>query len=150
MARPTQSVLTKTTSVLVAYRRHHEKYSPGKTCREASQRYMRYTKICNLHLRMNFGSWHSQNRTMLSAATLGQNLCSHGNREKTVEMQTDTGASCKVLSSSYLPLADAEIQKTKQKLLTYSKSILSVLGTTIVSVQNPRNNVEFCEECIVV
>ena len=73
MARPVQSVPTKTTSVLSAYKpfhlRHQEKYSPRETCRKASLRYMRYTKICNPHLRMNFGSWHSLNRSMLSAAT---------------------------------------------------------------------------------
>ena len=73
MARPVQSVPTKTTSVLSAYKpfhlRHQEKYSPRETCRKASLRYMRYTKICNPHLRVNFGSCHSLNRSMLSAAT---------------------------------------------------------------------------------
>ena len=73
MARPVQSVPTKTISVLSAYKpfhlRHQEKYSPRETCRKASLRYMRYTKICNPHLRMNFGSCHSLNRSMLSAAT---------------------------------------------------------------------------------
>ena len=73
MARPVQSVPTKTTSALSAYKpfhlRHQEKYSPRETCRKASLRYMRYTKICNPHLRMNFESCHSLNRSMLSAAT---------------------------------------------------------------------------------
>ena len=80
---------------------------------------MRYTKICNPHLRMNFGSWHSLNRSMLSAATR-QNLCNHGNLEYPA-----------ILPCSYL-LADAEIQNTMRKLFIYSKSKVRVLGTVIV------------------
>ena len=57
MARPVQSAPTKTTSVLSAYKpfhlRHQEKYSPRMTCRKASLRYMRYTKICNPHVEAN-------------------------------------------------------------------------------------------------
>ena len=68
---------------------------------------------------------------------------------KTFEMQMDTGVSCNVPPRSYLP-ADAEIQKTMRKLVTYSKSKLKVLGTVIAPVRNPRNNVEYTEECVVV
>ena len=68
---------------------------------------------------------------------------------KTFEMQMDTGVSCNVLSRSYLP-ADAEILKTMRKLITYSKSELRVLGTVIAPVRNPRNNVEYTEEFVVV
>lgn len=64
-------------------------------------------------------------------------------------MQIDTGASCNVLPLSYLPTG-AEVQKTKRELFTYSKSKLSVLGTTIVPVRNPRNNVEYIIEFVVV
>ena len=145
MVRPVQSVPTKTTSVLSAYKqfhlRHQEKYSPRETCRKASLRYMRYTKICNPHLRVNFGSCHSLNRSRIYAAM------EIGN--KTFEMQMDTGVSCNVPPRSYLP-ADAEIQKTMRKLVTYSKSKLRVLGTVIAPVRNPRNNVEYTEECVVV
>ena len=55
---------------------------------------------------------------------------------KTFEMQMDTGVSCNVPPRSYLP-ADAEIQKTMRKLVTYSKSKLRVLGTVIAPVRNP-------------
>ena len=72
MARPVQSVPTKTTLVLSSYKpfhlRHQEKYSPREACRKASLRYMRYTKICNPHLRVNFESCHSLNGSMLSGA----------------------------------------------------------------------------------
>ena len=68
---------------------------------------------------------------------------------KTFEMQMDTEVSCNVPPRSYLP-ADAEIQKTMRKLVTYSKSKLRVLGTVIAPVRNPRNNVEYTEECVVV
>ena len=64
---------------------------------------------------------------------------------KAVEMQIDTGVPCNVLPRSYLP-AGAEIQKTMRKRFTYSKSKLRVLGTVIVPVRNPRNNVECTEE----
>ena len=68
---------------------------------------------------------------------------------KTFEMQMDTGVSCNIPPRSYFP-ADAEIQKTMRKLVTYSKSKLRVLGTVIAPVRNPRNNVEYTEECVVV
>ena len=68
---------------------------------------------------------------------------------KTFEMQMDTGVSCNVLSRSYLP-ADAEILKTMRKLVTYSKSKLRVLGTVIAPVRNPRNNVDYTDEFVVV
>lgn len=68
---------------------------------------------------------------------------------KTFEMQMDTRVSCNVMPRSYLP-ADAEIQKTMRKVVTYSKSKLRVLGTVIAPVRNPRNNVEYTEEFVVV
>lgn len=68
---------------------------------------------------------------------------------KTFEMQMDTRVSCNAMPRSYLP-ADAEIQKTMRKVVTYSKSKLRVLGTVIAPVRNPRNNVEYTEEFVVV
>ena len=50
-----------------------------------------------------------------------------------------------ILPCSYL-VADAEIQNTMRKLFIYSKSKLRALGTVIVPVRNPRNNVEYTEE----
>lgn len=70
-------------------------------------------------------------------------------KNKTVKMQTDTGASCNVLPCSYLS-AGAAIQKTKREPVTYSKSKLSVLGTAIGLVRKPRNNIEYTEEFVVV
>ena len=106
MARPVQSVPTKTTSVLSAYKpfhlRHQEKYSPRETCRKVSLRYMRYTKICNPHLRMNFGSCHSLNRSMLSAATRAEFMQPWKSGKKTVEMQIDTGISCNWANNWYI------------------------------------------------
>ena len=148
MARPVQSVPSKTTSVLSAYKRfhlrHQEKYSPRETCRKAS---LRYTKICNPHLRMNVGSCHSLNRSMLSAATRAE--CMQPWKSGTKLLKSRWTLEYPAMSRSYLP-ADAEILKTMRKLITYSKSELRVLGTVIAPVRNPRNNVEYTEEFVVV
>lgn len=69
--------------------------------------------------------------------------------KKTVEMQIDTGASCNVLPRSCLS-DDTEIQTTKRELITYSKSKVSVLGTTRVHIRNPCNNTEYAAEFVVV
>ena len=148
MARPVQSVPTKTTSVLSAYKpfhlRHQEKYSPRETCRKASLRYMRYTKICNPHLRVNFGSCHSLNRSMLSAATRAEFMQPWKSGTKLLKCRWILEYPA-ILPCSYL-VADAEIQNTMRKLFIYSKSKLRVVGTVIVPVRNPRNNVEYTEE----
>lgn len=68
-------------------------------------------------------------------------------RNKTVEIQIYTGASCNVVPRSFL-LAGAETQRTKRELVTYSTSKLSLLGTAIVPVRNAQSNVDYAEEFV--
>ena len=64
---------------------------------------------------------------------------------KSVKMQIDSGASCNVLPKKLLS-EDAEIVSSDQKLSTYCKSILPVLGVAKVSFRNVKNRRKYRTE----
>lgn len=71
-------------------------------------------------------------------------------RNQTVQMQVDTGVSYNVFYRRCL-LTTTEIGRTKAKLVTYSKSKLSLLGTVTESVPgNRRNYMDYTVEFVIV
>ena len=68
---------------------------------------------------------------------------------KTVKMQIDSGAPCNVLPKEYLP-EGAEVQKTNKLLTAYNKERIPALGTTRISMRNPKTRKKYNAEFVVV
>ena len=68
---------------------------------------------------------------------------------KTVKMQIDSGASCNVLPKEYLP-EGADVQKTNKLLTAYNKERIPALGTTRISMCNPKTRKKYNAEFVVV
>ena len=58
--------------------------------------------------------------------------------EKEVKMLIDSGASCNVLPSKYLPKGTV-VEKLSQTLKMYSKSTMSAIGKAKIALVNPKN-----------
>ena len=58
--------------------------------------------------------------------------------QKEVKMLIDSGASCNVLPSKYLPKGTV-VEKLSQTLKMYSKSTMSVIGKAKIALVNPKN-----------
>ena len=68
---------------------------------------------------------------------------------KVINMQIDTGATCNVIPKNCLP-QKIKVKPTKKTLITYTKSKLHVLGTVLLTVRNPKNDISYTVEFVVV
>ena len=57
-------------------------------------------------------------------------------------MQIDSGASCNVLPTKYVP-PGTEITQSRQSLTLYSIASLPVVGTRTLQIKNPRNDLYY-------
>ena len=68
---------------------------------------------------------------------------------KPVKMLVDSGASCNVIPTKYVP-AKTTIIPTNNTLVMYSKSSMPAIGTTQLSIQNPKNSKRHLVKFVVV